>query len=354
MLLIKCGVLPRKAEFSSSHFYHPCFFIKLSCSLMRLSHFADVVPGSEHPPMCFVLQEAAQAPPQPPPARGPRHPPLPLTFSLHPAPLQPFTWPPTLSMLAAGRVSFATSTCLIIPRVPEATWLPCRATQAWATVATTGCRAALLLPRSPPKLSCLRGLHPWSQECQLLPPCPATARWRHTVASWGPSPAPSFNMSCKQATLPPPPPLHTCSVVATCSRAPTMLSPCTIPTTSMDTISLLPPGWQQAPRNSPPPKALYSALPRPVGPSERGNTFPLGWITGCTWSAHPLATNRRPMLVTTDSMVRFRAPPHRCLCTWSNKRCLSLASKAAGPSLFPWVNPSQYLFVFKLIVELVL
>ena len=321
---------------------------------MRLSHFTDVVPGSEHPPMCFVLQEAAQAPLQPPPARGPHHPLLPLTFSLHPAPLQPFIWPPTLSMLAAGRVSFATSTCLIIPHVPEATWLPCRATQGWATVATTGCRAAPLLPHSPPKPSCLRGLHPWSQECRLLPPCPVTARWRRTVASWGPSPALSFSTSCKQATLPPPPPLHTCSVAATCSRAPTMPSPCTIPTTSMDIISLLPRGWQRARRNSPPPKALYSALPHPAGPLERGNTFPQGWITGCTWSVLPLATSRRPTPVTTDSMVQFRAPPHRCLCTWSNKPCLSLALKADGPSPLPWVNPSQYLFVFKLIVELVL
>lgn len=274
--------------------------------------------------MCFVLQEAAQALPQPPPARGLHHPLLPLTFFLHPAPLQPSIWPPTLSMLAAGRVSFATSTCLIIPPAPEATW-PCRATQGWATAATTGCRVALLLSRSPLKPLCLRGLHLWSQECRLLLPCPATARWRHTAASWDPSPAPSFSMSCKQETLPQPPPLHTCLVVATCSRAPTTPSPCTIPTTSMDTISLLPPGWRRARRNSPPPKALYSALLHPVGPLERGNTFPQGWITGCTWSALHLATSRRPMPVTTDSMVRSRAPPHRCLCTWSNKLCLSLA-----------------------------
>lgn len=353
MLLIKWGPLPRKAVFQRP-FYHPCLFIKLSCFSMRPSHFADVVLGAEHPPMCFVLQEAAQGPPRPPPAQGPHHHPLLLTFSLHPALLQPSIWPPTLSMLAAGRASFATSTCLITLHVPEATWQHCRATQGWATGATTGCRAALLLPRSPPKPSCLRGLPPWSQECRLLPPCPATARWRHTVASWDLSPAPSFSMSCKQATLPPPPPLHTCLVVATCSRALTMPSPCTIPTTSMDTISLLPPGWQQAQRNSPPPKALYSALPRPVGPLERGNTFPQGWITACTWSALPPATSRRPPPVTTDSTERFRAPPHRCLCTWSNNPCLSLASKAAGPSLFPGANPPQYPFAFKLIVELVL
>lgn len=350
----KVSALAKKGRVFQRPFYHPCFFIKLGWFLMRQSHCADVIPGSENPPMCFVLQEAAQAPPRQPPARALHHHLLPLTFSLHPAPLQPFIWPPTLSTWAAGRASFATSTCLIILRVPEATWLPCRATQGWVTAATTGSRVAPLLPHSPPKPSCLRGLHPWSQECQLLPPCPATARWRRTAASWDPSLAPSSSMSCKQATLPPPPPLHTCLVVATCSRAPTMPSPCTTLTTSMDTISLLPPGWRRAQRNSPPPKALYSALPHLAGPLERGNTFPQGWITGCTWSALPLATSRQPTPVTTDNMVRFRAPPHRCLCTWSNKSCLSLALKAAGPSSFPGINPSQYLFAFKLVVELVL
>lgn len=339
MLLIKWRPLPRGTKFSSGHFTTLVFFIELSCFLMRLSCFAHVISGSEHPPMCFVLQEAAQAPLQQPPAQGLHHPLLPLTFSLHPAPLQPSIWPPTLSMLVAGRVSFATSTCLTTLHVPEATWLPCRATQGWATVATTGCRVALLLPHSPPKASCLRGLHLWSQECQLLLLCPATARWRPTAASWGPFPAPSFSMSCKQAILHPVLLLHTCLVAATCSRAPTTPSPCTIPTTSMDTISLLPQGWQQAQRNSPLPKALYSALPLPVGPLERGNTFPQGWIMVCTWSALPPATSRQPMPVTTDSMVLFRAPPHRCLCTWSNQQCLSLAWKAIGPALFPWINP---------------
>lgn len=346
--------LAKRAWVFQRPFYHPCFFIKLSCFLMRLSCFAHVIPGSEHTPMCFVLQEAAQAPPQQPPAQGLRHPLLPLTFSLHPAPLQPFIWPQTLSTLAAGRVSSATSTSPTTLHVPEATWLPCRATRALVTAATTGCRAALLLPHSLPKPSCLRGLHLWSQECQLLLPCPATARWRPMAASWGPSPAPSFSMSCKQATLRPPPPPHTCLVAATCSRAPTTPSPCTIPTTSMDTISRLPQGWRQAQRNSPLPKALYSALPRLGGLSERGNTFQQGWSTGCTWSAPPLATNRQPMPATTDSTVLFRAPHHRCLCTWSNKLCLSLTSKAAGPSLFPWVYPPQYLFAFKLIEELML
>lgn len=340
----KVGAFAKKDWVFQLPSYHPCFFIELSCFSMRLSHFADVVLGAEHPPMCFILQEAAQERPRPPPARGPHHHLLLLTFSLHPALLQPSIWPPTLSMLAAGRVSFATSTCLIILLVPEATWQHCRATQGWVTGATTGYRAALLLPRSPLKPSCLRGLPPWSQECQLLPPCPATARWRHTVASWDPSLAPSFSMSCKQATLPPPPPLHTCLVVATCSRAPTMPSLCTIPTTFMDTISLLLPGWRQAPRNSPPPKALYSALPHPAGPLERGNTFPQGWITGCTWSALPPATSRRLPPVTTGSMEQFRAPPHRCLYTWSNKAMPLLGNKGRQTFIVPRGEPIPVLF----------
>lgn len=293
-----------------------------------------------------IFQGAAQVPLQQPPAPGLHHPQLLLIFSLHPALLQPFIWPPILLTWAAERASCATLTCLIIPHVPEAIWLPCRVTLGWVTAGTIGCRVALLLPLSPQKLSCLRGLHPWSQECRLHPHCLAMGRWKPMVANWGPSQPLSFSMSCKQATLPPPLLLHICLVVATCNRAPTMPSPFTTLTICMDTISLPPLGWQQAQRNWPHPKALYSVPPLPMGLLERGNIFQQGWIMGCTWSAPHPATSKQPVPVITGSMGLSRVPPHRCLCTWFNQQAVSLESQTTRLCCLPsWPRPNTILLL---------
>lgn len=220
-------------------------------------------------------------------------------------------------MLAAERASFVTWISPSIHRVQEATWLPCRATQAWVRVDTAGSRVGLLLLLSHRKTTYLSGLQPWSPECLLLLPCPLMAKWKLMVASWDHSQHLSSSMSCKLAT---PPPLllllPICLAVAICNRVLIMPFPFTTLIICMDTISQLLQGWQEALKNWPPHKALYFVLLLPAGPLERGNIFQQGWITACTWSAPPTVASLQPALVRIGSMELSQDHLHKCLCTW--------------------------------------